>query len=577
MMPIPSLLKKRVPSATGLLLALALLGILLRLAYVWEVGHHPLLNLALPGTDQFIYDLMAQNLNAAHPLSIQTPVNLITVHFVRFVYHVFGTNPFSLYMAFFALSMISVIFLSVAGGLLFGWHSGLLAGILLIYYRMNFFYDAIIDGTALSQCLLIMTLSLYVMYVKKQKTFLYGLFLIFSLLLCLSRIFYWFLIIPTIVGCIIHLKQWQKPALKAANIVFVILAALCFYQFHSADGYSHKFGVHFYIGNRAGSIGLMDSIPGIPSTSEGLAKDTILQAYAETGSRDHLNRYWIKKTFESYRQTQDSWPDLILKKLSYLTNNYETHNISSVYYYEKHSHLKYYPRLNFAVLLSLAAGGIALVFFRHHRGGKLLLLAVLFLLVMILSIFICSRYRMPLVPLLCLYAGFGIDQLLTVFKEKKYKTSAAVILIALITLLWANHPIQILQKETDIQTWEMESQKAWFHSADTAALRQQYKSWDNLTDHQKILLTMQLEKSMMPSEFNEAYQAIFPSVPAGTTSRNLLLSLRARFEEENFNFQEALKIWEQLAQDPLWSARAQEKIKEIKIAGPLLDKNFRNH
>ncbi len=576
MKPEPLIQKRPVSWMTCLLLSVALFGALLRFAYVWQIGRHPILNLYLPGTDPFIYDLAAKNLNSAHPLNIQTPVNLITIHFIRFIYLVFGTQPAALYTVFFALSMIGAAFLTAAGSALFGWHAGLSAGTLLIYYRMNFFYDALLDGTALSQFLLVMTLSLGVLYIKKQKDFLYAGFLIFALLVCLSRVFYWFLIIPLVLLCLVRFQHYKKPALVLCNILFMALAVIGFGRLHSADPYSHKFGVHFYIGNHAGASGLMEDIPGIPATSEGFAKDTVLAAYAETGRRDHLNWYWIKKTIDSYHQTRASWPALFFKKFSYLTNTYEPHNISSVYFYEKYSRLKYFPRLTFGALLSLAAAGIFMALRKQHPGGKLLLVPFVFLLMASLSIFIASRYRMPLIPFLCLFAGFGAEQALAALTQKRYRISALACVIMAAALLWANRPISIFQKESDISVWETESFKAWDYAATVKALQEQFKIWNSLDSKQKLFLTAEFEKYRMPFEFEEAYRSLLP-VTNDAPSRGLLLALRARFEEKNFNLHEALKLWRELEPDPLWRLTAQKKIQDIEIIAPVLSGESKDH
>lgn len=569
--------KIRIPWAIALLLSAAAFGISLRLFYVWQIGLHPVLNLSLPDTDPFMFDLMAKNINSSEPLAIQSPINPITVYFIGLVYRLFGTSPLSLYLTFFILSMISTAFLMLAGRALFGWRAGLLAGTFFVYYRMNFFYDALLDGTALSQFLLIMTLSLGILYVKKHNAFLYTGFLGFALLLCLSRVFYWFLIIPLILLCAVRFQQYKKPSLLLFNALFAVLAAISFFQFHSADRYSHKFGVHFYIGNHAGASGLMESIPGIPSTSEGFAKDTILAACAETGRRDHLNWYWIKKTIGSYRQTSASWPGLLLKKLSYLTNAYEPHNISSVYFYEKYSRLKYFPRLNFGALVSLAAAGVFMILLKRHRGGKLLLVPFVFLLMTTLSIFIASRYRMPLVPFLCLFAGFGLEQAAFLLRQKNYKAFSFLLVIIAAVWLWSGRPAGLFQKENDIQAWETESFKAWDYAATVKALREQFKNWNSLDSKQRLFLTAEFEKYRMTAEFDKAYTDLLPSVENDPASRGLLLALRARFEEKNFNLHEALRIWKKLESDPFWGAPAQKKIQDIEIITHVLNGKVKDH
>ncbi|HRZ39566.1 MAG TPA: glycosyltransferase family 39 protein [Candidatus Omnitrophota bacterium] len=563
-----------IPLSAAILSAAAAFGILLRFLYARHIALDPALNLSLPGTDPFLFDMLAKNLASADPLPIQSPLNPVTAHFIGIIYRLFGAHPLPLYLIFAALGAISAFALAVTGSLLFGWPSGALAGVALLYYRMNFFYDAVIDGTALSQFLMIMSLFFFILYAKRERTASYALFLIFSLALCLSRSFYWLLIIPAIIVCLARFKQWKKTSLITINCCFALLAALGFQQMRSADGYAHKFGVHFYIGNRAGASGLMEEIPGIASTSEGFARDAILKAHEESGATGKLNFYWIRKTFQSYRGQPLAWAFLTLKKLSYLVNNYEPHNISSVYFYEKHSPLKRLPRLDFSVLFSLAAGGITMAFAQKHKSGRILLIPTVFLTIMALSVFICSRYRMPLIPFLCLYAGFAAERVAFFLKSNRRAALAALILIMISAALLSRHPVEALQKKDDISFWEMESLKAWEYRAAANGLREQFLSWDRLEPGQRILLTQKLEQHMMPFEFTKSYALALPLAQNDAAARDLLLSSRARFEERCFNFQRAFEIWRELERSPALAAQALEKTKELTIIGPLLDKNF---
>ncbi len=563
-----------IPLSAAILSAAAAFGILLRFLYARHIALDPALNLSLPGTDPFLFDMLAKNLASADPLPIQSPLNPVTAHFIGIIYRLFGAHPPPLYLTFATLGVISAFALAAAGSLLFGWQAGTLAGILLIYYHMNFFYDTVIDGTALSQFLLIMSLFFFVLYAKKKRTASYALFLVFSLALCLSRPFYWFLTAPSIIFCLGHFRQWKKTSLIIVNCFFMLLTALGVQRMHSADGYAHKFGIHFYIGNRAGASGLMEGIPGIASTSEGFARDAILKAHEESGATGKLNFYWIKKTLQSYRGQPLSWAFLTLKKLSYLVNNYEPHNISSVYFYEKHSPLKRLPRLDFSVLFSLASGGIAMALAQKHKNGRILLFPTVFLTVMALSVFICSRYRMPLIPFLCLYAGFAAERVVFFLKNNRHASLTALLLIMLSAALLSRRPVEAFQKKDDILFWETESLKAWDYHAAANGLREQFLSWDRLEPGQRILLTQKLEQHMMPFEFTKSYALALPLAQNDAAARELLLASRARFEERCFNFQRAFEIWRELERSPAWEDQAQEKTRELAIIGPLLDENF---
>jgi len=568
------LAKYRLSRLQAFLAVLIFLGMVLRFVYIWDVGHQAYLNLPLPKSDLFTHDLLARNLLAPQPLEIKTPAYPLTVGYLGMIYRLFGVADFPFYAANFLLSMISVVMLAAIGRNIFGLTSGLLAGLALVFYRMDFFYDGLKDGTALSQFLLIAAVFAFVRLQQKRNLLSYCAFLLFALLSCLIRVFYWFMAVPAIVYCLIKFRQWRRPVFVIVNILFALAAVWSFANFRSADGFQHKFGVHFYIGNRAGALGLLEKVPGISLNADGFARETILQAYAETGRAKQLNRYWIQKTFDSYRQSGHSWFEVVARKMVYLTNNFEPHNLSSIYFYEKYTGLKYFPRLDFAVIFALALAGMVMVLLRRHRAGAALFLPTAFLAVMILSVFICSRYRMPLVPFLCLYAGFGLRELIAVIRGKEFLRSGMLIMVVLTGLLWANQPVRFFNQERDIRFWEDEARRAERYYTQAADLRRQYENWENLSYSKKIALTIALEKQSMPQEFVAAYAKVLPLTEGSRVARNMLLRQRAQLEESSFNFKKALAIWEELAADSYWRPEARRKIAEIKIIGPLLDKDF---
>lgn len=555
--------------------AVFLAGIISRFVYVLEIGLHPFLNNPLPKTDLFVYDILAKNFIHPNPIEMGSTIYLTTVGYIALIYRLFGEGHLPVYIMNFFLSMISVCFLIAIGRNIFGRVAGIATGLVFLFYRMNFFYDGLKCGTALSQFLLIASLFSFVMLVKHKKIYFYMLFLLFGLLSCLMRIFYWFIFIPLTIYCIVRFKQWRRPWLIVVNCLFIILSIWLFQCTQVSDGYGQRFGVHFYIGNHAEANGLLQSIPGIPSTGEGFAKDSILKAYEESGSKDDLEGYWIRKAVGSYQNQYGEWLRVLMKKFSYLTNNFEVHNHSSVYYYEKYTNLKYFPRMNFSFLFSLSLVGMFLVFFSKHKDGRILFVLMGLLLAMVLSIFITARYRMPLIPFLCLYAGFAVQEFFVFIKGKNYWKVGWCILLIVVGMLWSSHSISSSSKDRDIAFWEMEKRRAHNYYYNVERLRQKYQEWDHLNYYQKVLLTRDLQDWDMPHEFVEAYDMVFPLAKGDRRNRNILLMHRAKFEESNFKFQKAMRIWRILAQDDDWESMAKEKIKEIEIIGPFLDKSFK--
>ena len=77
-----------------LLAAVLMLEVALRFAYIYEVGRHPFLNLALPQTDLFIDDLMAKNLIHSRPFETNASIYPVTFYYIALIYRIFGTGAF---------------------------------------------------------------------------------------------------------------------------------------------------------------------------------------------------------------------------------------------------------------------------------------------------------------------------------------------------------------------------------------------------------------------------------------------------------------------------------------------------
>ena len=181
-------------------------------------------------------------------------------------------------------------------------------------------------------------------------------------------------------------------------------------------------GINFWIGNNPQADGKTATAAG-PELPRGSYRDNVwltsqLAAERALGRKlkpSQISDYWYQRGWEFIRQDPAAAFTLFIKKIYFLLNGAEIPCSQSIYYYRNESYLFrawVWPdplQFPFGVLLPLAGVGI---FFSLRQRKKFLLL-YLFLLTYgfgIALFFVNARFRMPLVPVLILFAVYGIQE-----------------------------------------------------------------------------------------------------------------------------------------------------------------------
>jgi len=559
----------------AVVLLLALVAVAGRVAFILDVSSQPLLSAWLPKTDSFKHDLMARNLLLGRPLTLRMPAYPLFVHYLKTVYLLFGTQPLSLYFVHLALSLAAALLLALTGISVFGLWPGMLAGLFYAFYKMNMLYDVTVLETCLSQFLIVAALYFFVRHRARPSTGNWTGFVVTGVLLSVSRVFMWFLVVPVWIYVFIKDRHARNKSYLLLNLGLCCLAIFMAVRFRSPDPYTHRFGFHMYLGSHAQSDGLFKRMKGVHPTYEGFARDGILIAQREADTGEDLRFYWIRKTLRSYWEHPREALRLWARKIKYLGHYYEPHNNASVYFYEKKTVLGKIPRLDYSLIFALAVLGMITAVTRKERG-RWLLLPFLFVSLMFLTVFFCSRYRMPMVPFLTLFAGYGAWEIARLAREKKWGPLARLILIGLVCWGWSNLPMTPFIKEKDIGFWEKMEDKRIRRQEKVAAALEKYKNWERLEPKEKMELAIHLERQILPFEFDRVYgeAMVIASVLHDERSRMRLLERRAYFYRSAFDLTRSLEIWEELKEYPAMREIAEKRIRELKIYGPLLNKDF---
>jgi len=390
-----------------LLLAIALLALVLRLIYIWQISHAPFFHLRLG--DAAAYHRWALSIVGGdwrgEGVFYQAP---LYPYFLAAVYGVFGDGVAIVRFIQAVIGAGSCVLLAAAGMSLFGtW--GAAAGVLLAIYPSAIFFDGLLEKTALVTFFTAVLLYLLAGRITFRE-FIAGIVLG---LLALTRENALLLALPVVLWLLVAERRPRAVATFVAGCALVLLPVAV--RNYSVGGEFHlttsQFGPNFYIGNHAGANGLYDPlVAGHGSVTDERADATRLAEEAEgrTLSPGEVSSYWTARALDFIRAQPGAWLGQLARKLALAYNAVEIADTESQEVYaEWSSLLRALAPLSFGVIVCLAAFGICMTA-PSWRGLWFLHGIVLTYTLSIVLFFVFARYRFPLVPVLVLLGAGGL-------------------------------------------------------------------------------------------------------------------------------------------------------------------------
>ena len=242
-------------------------------------------------------------------------------------------------------------------------------------------------------------------------------------------------------------------------------------------------GTNFYIGNSPESDGVTAVVPGTRADWWG-GFDDVKRLAEEAAGRPlkgaEIDRYWLGKGFEFWRQHPGKALGLLVRKSFLWFAGYEVSNEQDLYTVKRYSFINYLffstrsLKFPFGIVLPLALAGIWL----SRRQWLSLLPLYLFGAAWSLSFivfFVCSRYRLPIIPLAAVFGAMGLTGL-TGRAAKRERVIGLAIALGAFLLFNANFAAAGKPVKEDAN-----------HVAAAVALLKQGKDADALVELQRAL------------------------------------------------------------------------------------------
>jgi tetratricopeptide (TPR) repeat protein len=395
------------------------IALAIRLVHLWQIRHAPFFDVLLG--DARGYDEWAQRIAAGDWIGrepfFQAP---LYPYFLAAVYRTLGRDLFAVRLCQALVGATSCVLLAVAGRRLFGPRVGVIAGLGLALYAPAIFFDGLLQKSVLD--VFFMCLSLWILSglvddpARRPSWFALGLALGG---LSLTRENAMAVVAVVVAWAVVEGRRalastFAALAWFAVGLALLLLPVVAHNYRTGGEVYltSWQAGQNLYIGNNASATGTYVPLRYGRVAPEYERQDAIDLAERALGRRltpREVSGYWTGQALDYITSHPIAWLRLMGRKLLLLLNAREAVDTESQHTYAEWS----LPLTmtgwiaNFGVLVPLTVIGLWASWAERRRLWVFYALAVAYS-ASVLVFYVFARYRLPLVPVLMLFAASGI-------------------------------------------------------------------------------------------------------------------------------------------------------------------------
>ncbi len=433
-------------------------AVVIRFFYLWSFwGDHPFSQKLI--SDARIFDDWAWRIASGDWLGSADVFVLppLYPYIMGVVYAVFGHAPKLIAALQAVAGCASAVLVYRLGARHFGACAGLIAGMLFAGYGPLVFYEGMLLGTtgAVFLCLLGLTL-IDAMGENRGHWYCGGAGLVFGLAVLMR---------PNVLSAIPFLMfgAWwgyhrETPARTAMRLGGCFVGGLMLPLFVCglrngvvADDYvlitAHG-GINFYMGNHADAPGWFSAPAGVDAqiTPDGVRgnlegpRSVAEEALGQSLKASEVSAFWFDKGVAFWKDDPLGALSVTVRKVRLFVSGYEVPLNYNFYYQRKFSALLRLPITELWVLFPLAFVGLFVCARQFDRHAVLYLWLVGYA-AGVVAFHVSSRYRLPAIPIVMLFAGVGIWTLILWIQSQKWKHLG--IGMAVLIMLWAGYRVAL--------------------------------------------------------------------------------------------------------------------------------------
>jgi len=342
-------------------------------------------------------------------------------YFIALLYAIFGSNPLVIRIFQVILGTVNVILVYILGRRYFNKTVAKIAGIITAVYPMLIFYDA-----ELLMPTLVISLILLGLYFLLHSGNTYALIagIIFGLAALARQNMLLIIVIFPLIFLIRYKKiAWRYVGLFWAGSLLMILPVTIrnIVVVKEPILISWQGGINFYIGNNPEADGITGIPPGSEKTDWHSAfLDLKQEMETEAGhslSLSQIDRKCYPRGFKFISQQPFQALGLLIKKTYLFFGGFEVSSERDIYQTTQYSYLKFllfkipFLQFPFGLLFPLFLIGLYYSYSEWRRLSLPLLFITLYSISFIVF-FVNARYRMVIIPILIIFAGYGIQRLI---------------------------------------------------------------------------------------------------------------------------------------------------------------------
>lgn len=369
-----------------------------------------------------------------------------------------GANVWTVRVVQAVWGALAVACLWFAGSRLFGRSVGWLAAVMLAMYAPAVFFDGIVQKASLAcflTCALLAAMAWYEGGARVYRALVVG---VIAALLAVTRenAFVWLAIVAVWLWMLRReVRQgvdWVALGTYAIGVSLVLFPVGLRNKVVGGEWSVSTFqaGANFYIGNHLGADGRYQPLVRGHETPTFERRDATLLAERDLGRQltaKGVSDYWLSRAMGDIRAEPARWVGLMGRKMLMVWNRYEVSDAESQYVHESFSVLlrALGSVWHFGVLCPLAAVGVMSTGFRWRRLWVYHALIASMALAVALF-FVLARYRLPLVPLLIVFAATGCVEIQRGIRLRRFRSLALWGVVALVVATIVNWPMHDEQR-----------------------------------------------------------------------------------------------------------------------------------